>query len=142
MAYQEKSAWIMVLTAVLGYLSYLVILFASSAQAPLLEVEYVPIMVCAIGGSIIGSILLHIVVGIFSPQDRGKKGARDREIGRFGEYTGQAFLVLGGVGALILAMFEAGYFWIANSLYLAFVCSAVLSSMAKIVGYRKGFQAW
>lgn len=38
MAYQEKSAWIMVLTAVLGYVSYLVILFASSARAPLVEV--------------------------------------------------------------------------------------------------------
>jgi len=50
--------------------------------------------------------------------------------------------VIGGVGALLLAIFELGYFWIANLLYLYFALSAVLGSIAKIVGYRRGFQKW
>ena len=46
--------------------------------------------------------------------------------------------MIGGVSAMALAMFEAPHFWIANVLYLCFVLSAVLSSVTKIMGYRRG----
>ena len=39
-------------------------------------------------------------------------------------------------------MAEVGHFWIANAVYLCFVLSAVLGSVAKIVAYRRGFQPW
>ena len=41
-----------------------------------------------------------------------------------------------------MAMAEADHFWIANVIYLAFVLSAILGSIAKIVAYRRGFQPW
>ena len=68
--------------------------------------------------------------------------AVNREIYRFGEHIGQSFLVVGGVAALIMAMAEWDHFWIANVIYLAFVLSAILGSVAKIVAYRRGFQPW
>jgi hypothetical protein len=67
---------------------------------------------------------------------------RDREIGRFGEHIGQSLVVVGGVGALALALLEVDYFWIANVLYLCFTLSAVLGSVAKIFAYRHGFHPW
>jgi hypothetical protein len=39
-------------------------------------------------------------------------------------------------------MFEAGYFWIANVIYLGFVLSAILSSVTKVIVYRKGVPTW
>jgi hypothetical protein len=86
--------------------------------------------------------VLHIAVTIGTPCEAGQKDQRDREIHRFGEYVGQSFLVIGGVAALAMAMAELNHFWIANVVYLAFVLSAILSSLTKIVVYRLGFHPW
>jgi hypothetical protein len=63
-------------------------------------------------------------------RDADRTDRRDKEIHRFGEYVGQWFVVIGAVGALLLAVAEVDHFWIANELYLAFVLSALLSSVA------------
>ncbi|AJT41820.1 hypothetical protein [Psychromicrobium lacuslunae] len=142
MAYQEKSAWIMGIVAIVGYFGYLLLLLPQTAHVAFLEVEYVPAMLWSIGGAIFVSILLHVAVSIGTGKNRNQSDSRDKEIGRFGEYTGQAFVVIGAVGALVLALAKIDHFWIANLIYLAFVLSALLSSIAKIVGYRRGFQTW
>ena len=59
-----------------------------------------------------------------------------------GETVGQAFVVIGGVSAMLLALFEFEYFWIANVIYLCFVLSAILSAIAKLVAYRSGMPRW
>jgi len=46
--------------------------------------------------------------------------------------------VLGGLAALVLALVEAPHFWIANAVYLAFVLSAVLGSLARLGAYHRG----
>jgi hypothetical protein len=51
-------------------------------------------------------------------------------------------MAIGGVAAMPMAVAEVDYFWIANAVYLAFLLSAVLQSVTKIVGYRWGFQRW
>lgn len=140
MSSEEKSTWIMGAVAIGGYLSYLVIVLG--AGTPLPEVDYVPAMLWTIGGAIVVSIVLHIIVGIFTPRAEAKKDQRDREIYATSERIGQSFLVIGGVAAMLLAMFELGYFWIANVLYLCFILSAILSCTARIVAYRRGFQTW
>ena len=95
-------------------------------------------MLGTIGGSIVLSIILHI---FFAPQI-GKKDQREREIHRFGEYTGYAFITIGALAAMVFAMFEFDHFWIANVVYLCFVLSAILGSIAKIVAYRSGLPRW
>lgn len=144
MSSEEKSTWIMGVVAIGGYLVYLFVILgaANSSAAPLPEVDYVPAMLWTIGGAIVVSIVLHIIVGIFTPRAEAKKDQRDREIYATSERIGQSFLVVGGVAAMLLAMFELGYFWIANVLYLCFVLSAILSCTARIIGYRRGFQSW
>ncbi|MBO1269024.1 hypothetical protein [Arthrobacter cavernae] len=141
MSFEEKSAWIMGVLAAGTYAAYLVIVFGMAAGAPLAEVPYVAPMLWTIGASIAVSIVLHILIRIASPKDAGKD-QRDKEIYRFGEYIGQSIVVIGAVAALLMAMAEFGHFWIANAIYLAFVLSAILGSVAKIVAYRRGFQPW
>lgn len=142
MSFEEKSAWIMGVVAVGSYAVYLTIVLELAGTMPLTEVSYVAPLLWTVGASIAASIALHAVMGISSPRDAGKKDQRDKEIYRFGEYIGQSFVVIGGVAALLMAMAELDHFWIANVIYLTFVLSAILGSVAKIVAYRRGFQPW
>ncbi|MEU9012566.1 hypothetical protein AB0D12_22920 [Streptomyces sp. NPDC048479] len=142
MPFEEKSAWVMGVLAVSTYAGYLVVILGRTGDTPLVEVSYVATLLWALGISIAASIVLHMLIAMFSPKDTRKKDQRDREINRFGEHIGQSFVVIGGVAALGMSMAELDYFWIANAVYLAFVLSAILGSTAKIVAYRRGFQSW
>ena len=141
MAYEEKRAWIMLVVSAVSYAVYAALVLGRSATRPLWEVPYAATLLWVVGASIVASIVLNIAASIGSSGDR-RVDQRDREIGRFGDRIGQSFVVVGGVLAMLLAMFEIGYFWIANVIYLAFTLSAVLGSVARIVGYRKGYHAW
>jgi len=140
MSYEEKSTWVMGVLAVLTYGIYLAIILSQATTVPLVEVDYVPAILWTIGASIATSIVIHMFIGAKKNVD--KKDPRDRDIYRRGEYIGQSFLVLGALGAMLLAMFEFDTFWIANALYLAFILSAILSFIAKSVFYRRGLPTW
>ncbi|RSN10890.1 hypothetical protein DMC63_31080 [Streptomyces sp. WAC 05977] len=141
-AMEEKRAWIMVAVTVFGYAAYLIVVLRRAGSGPLVDIPYVAPLLWTIGAAIVASIVLNVAAAITSPRDAGRKDQRDREIGRFGEYIGQSFVVIGGVAALVMAMAELDHFWIANTVYLAFVLSSLLGSIAKIAAYRWGFQAW
>lgn len=143
MSFEERGVWIMLTVAVGAYAVYLSIILSGDQSVPLPERDFAIPMLWTIGGAIVVGIVLTIIVSIVSGiiTRRGevdKKDARDRQIEHFGERVGQSFLVIGGVGALLLAMVEAPYFWIANALYLGFVLSGILASIAKLVAYRRG----
>jgi hypothetical protein len=137
-AFEEKRAWVLAIVAVVGYAAYVVVVLGSAAGRPLAEVPYAGAMLWTIGLGIVAGIVAGIASGIVSREDGVQVDERDREIGRFGDHIGQSFVVIGGVSAMALAMAEAAHFWIANVLYLCFVLSAVLGSLAKIMAYRRG----
>ena len=144
MSAQEKNAWILGIIAVAGYGVYLALLSGSGSGA-VTERPYAPILLWTIGIGIVAGIVINIIVGIVSGmfrRDAGRIDQRDRQIARFGDQVGQSFVVIGGVAALLLAIVEADHFWIANVIYLGFVLSAVLGSITKIVGYRRGLPEW
>lgn len=139
MTLEERRAWVYLVVAVVGYGVYLATVLSRAASAPLVDVDYVPTMLFTIGAAIVAGIVINIVVGIFTPRLDQAKDVRDRDIARLGDRVGQALLVIGGVAALLLAITEAPYFYIANVVYLCFVLSAVLSSVTRVVVYRRGF---
>jgi len=138
--HEEKNAWILGIAAVVSYAVYLVLVLGRAAGRPLAETPYVAALLWTVGASIVATIVLSILVAVVSKD--GAKDQRDREIGRFGEYVGHSFVVIGAVAALLLALAEAPHFWIANTVYLAFTLSAILGSIARIFAYRRGFQPW
>jgi hypothetical protein len=138
MPYAEKRAWIMLVVSALSYAVYAIVIVGRADGVPLADVPYVSTLLWAVGASIVVSIVLNIAVAITS-RGGDKQDQRDREINRAGEYIGQSFVVIGGVAALLMAMAEWPYFWIANAVYSAFTLSALLGSIAKIMAYRKGF---
>ncbi|WP_434449823.1 hypothetical protein [Lentzea sp. E54] len=138
MAFEEKRAWALAIIAVVGYSAYVLVVLGQAAGRPLAEAPYIGAMLWTVGLGIVAGIVSGIWLGIAARNDGLQADERDREIGQFGEQIGQSFVVIGSVAAMALAMAEVAHFWIANVLYLCFVLSAVLGSMAKIAAYRRG----
>lgn len=142
MSFEEKQQWSYGSVSLISYLVYVVWLLNEAQGAPLAQTSYVGIMVTTIVGAIILGIVITIVISAISPKEAGKSDQRDKEIKRMGDYIGQSFVIVGAVSGLIFAWLEADYFWIANVIYLCFVLSALLSTTAKLVAYRRGFVGW
>lgn len=154
MSREERSAWVLLGTSIVGYVVYAAIVLSGVVGSPLVEAAYVIPMLAVIGGAIVAGIVVNILASIVAGiaagirhPDRAEEAAReaveprderDRAIGRYAEYGGQAFLVAGALGALVLAFLEADHFWIANALFLAFTLSSVLGSLLRIRAYRWG----
>jgi hypothetical protein len=142
MSFEEKNTWVYALVSVAAFAAYLVTILGRAQGIPVSEVPYVGAMLWSIGAAIVASIVGRVVIAVAWPRDADRTDQRDKEIYRFGEYVGQWLVVIGAAVALLLAMAEVDHFWIANELYLAFVLAALLSSAAKLVAYRRGFQLW
>ena len=144
MAYMERTIWAQLFASVIGLVVYLALIVPQLITTPVGEIAWVWPMVGTIAGGIVLSIVLSIAWGIVArmrdPELEHTADQRDREIERFGERVGQGFLAIGAIGALILAMVEAPWFWIGNALFLGFFLSAVLGGMARLGAYRRGFQ--
>ena len=143
MSYEEKGTWVYLVIAVVGYTVYLSLVLPQVAGGtPVEDVDYVPIMLWTIGGAIVAGIVLRILVEIVFPSESTRGDVRDKEIDRLGTRVGSSFVVIGALGALVLAMLEADWFWIANVIYLCFVLSALLESITRLVAYRRGVPTW
>lgn len=142
MSVSEKRAWIMVMVATVAYAIYLSIVIGQAQGHSLAGVSYQWTLVWSVGGAILASILLDILSSFFAPKSAAERDQRDREINRLGDYIGQSFLIIGAVTALIIALLEMPPFWIANAIYLGFVLSAIVGSVAKIFAYRRGLPTW
>ncbi|MFI7576617.1 hypothetical protein [Micromonospora sp. NPDC049497] len=142
MAFEEKRAWAMGLVAVAGYAAYVVLVLGRAGDGPLTGTPYAGTLLWTVGAAIVASIVAHVGIAAASGEEAGVTDQRDREIGRVGEHIGQSFVIVGAVAALLMALARWDHFWIANVLYLGFVLSAVLGSVARIVAYRRGFQSW
>jgi hypothetical protein len=137
MSKEEKRAWILLVCAIGAYGIYLALILTQARPGDLTTAAYAVPLLATVGGSIAASIVLDIFVG-GRPE---RKDQRDREISRFGDAMGQAFVVIGAVAAMLFAILNLDAFWIANVVYLCFVLSAVLGSIAKITAYRSGMPA-
>jgi hypothetical protein len=142
MSFEEKSTWIFAVIVVIVPGAYLATVFGQLQQTAVTEIAYQAPMLTAIGIAIALAIVAHIVVAIASPKDADKHDERDTNINRYGEYVGSLVLWPGALVALGLALAELEHFWIAHTIYLAFVLSGLVSSVVKILAYRRGFSSW
>jgi hypothetical protein len=139
MSSEEKRAWIYVVVAASVSAVYFGTVLAKVPGTDVATIAYVWPMITAVGVGIGLSIVAGIVVAVASPREAGRSDERDRQIHRLGEYVGFYVMSVAAVVPLGLAMAEAAHFWIANSLYLAFVLAALASAIVKVVSYRRGF---
>lgn len=138
MTYEEKNAWVYAALAVAVPVIYFWIILGQLPTTSVDEIAYQQPLLIAIGAAIACSIVLSIVLGIFSPKNT-QRDQRDTDIKRRGEYVGGIVLGVAMVVPFLLALIGAEHFWIANTIYLAFVLSAFLGTAVKLVAYRRGF---
>lgn len=139
MSSEEKRSWIYAVVTAGVSAVYFGTVLSKAPGADVTRIAYVKPMLIAIGAGIVLSIVVGIAAAIASPKDADRTDERDREINRFGEYIAFYVMSIAAIVPLVLTMAEAAHFWIANSLYLAFVLAALASAIVKIVVYRRGW---
>jgi branched-subunit amino acid ABC-type transport system permease component len=132
----------MLVVSAVVYAVYVGVILVRADGRWLADVPYAAALLTTIGSGIVASIVAETVIGAFRPRDSRATDVRDREIGRLGDHVGQSFLVIGAVSAMLMALAEWDDFWIANAIYLGFVLSAVVGSLAKVVVYRRSLPQW
>jgi len=139
MSFEEKVAWAYPIVLLLTAAVYAVHVFSQLPEVPVTEIAYVRPMITALVITIVAMILAAILAAVSAPSEADKKDERDVNINRHGDAVGGNVLGFATLLPLGLAMAEADYFWIANSIYLACVVSGVVTAVVKIVAYRRGF---
>jgi hypothetical protein len=139
MSYEEKGQWVYLVVTVVAVLAYAVLLIGRADGTPLAQVDYGPILLWTIGLGIAATIVARILLEIAKPSDGYASDVRDRDIDRFGEYVGGTILGIGMAVPFLLAIAEADYFWIANSMYFVFALAAIVGTTIKLIAYRRGF---
>ncbi len=137
MSYEEKGTWAYLVTSVAVWVGYVVLLLRR-ADGDLVSVPYVGPLLWAIGISILANVVGRVLLEIVRPSETHQADVRDREVARFGDYVGGLVLSVLVAGVLALALVEAPHFWIANAIYAAFVVQVVVSSVVRLVAYRRG----
>lgn len=100
----EKRAWIMLVVSTVACAAYVIIIVSRAAWHPPATVSYASTLLWMIGAAVVGSIVAEIVGAIANLGASRAKDVRDREIGRLREYTGQVFVIIGAVAAMLMAM--------------------------------------
>ena len=133
-SYEEKGQWVYIVAIVLTYGGYVAAVLLQGGATPPPELDYVPLILWAIGIGIGG----RIVIEILKPSESYSTDVRDRDIDRLGEYVGGTVLGVAMLAPFALTLAKLDYFWIANAIYLAFVLGALVSTTVKLVAYRRG----
>jgi hypothetical protein len=150
MTFKEKMAWINALVTVVVGAVYCGVVGARLDGGPVSSVDYKWWMIGAVGVTIVFTIIGTIVMAIgtaISAEIKGTRSVKDidredeRDVGidKRGALVGYYVSSVGVLAALVLAMLRQDQFWIANALYLGLLVGSVVSSIAKIVLYRRGF---
>ncbi|MFD6950486.1 MULTISPECIES: hypothetical protein [unclassified Nocardiopsis] len=139
MPFEERRLWVYLAVAVVVPAAYLVFILGEAQGTAVAEIAYQPPLLTAAVASVVTTIVLNAVVAALGHKDAHLRDQRDREIDQRGDRVG--FVVMSALTAvpLSLTLLEHPHFWIANTIYLAYVLSAVVSSIVKLVAYRKGF---
>lgn len=142
MAYEERNVWAGLIVSLIAVGVYVVLVLQQADGGPLTDVDWVPLMLWTIGGGIVATIAVSIVWGLLAgmrdPDSGGKSDQRDRDIAQMSTRVGQAFLVIAGLGVIVLCAFEADWFWIAHAMFFGFALSSIIGGVASVVAYRRG----
>ena len=139
MSFEEKGTWLYAVLAVILPVIYFATILGRLQTTPVADIDYQNSLLAAVAAAIALTIVGMILIGIASPDDAAKADQRDREINRHGEYVGGIVLAAAMIVPFGLALGEIHQFWIANTMYLAFIAGTLSATVVKLVAYRRGF---
>jgi hypothetical protein len=140
--HQEKRAWIMLVVSGAAYAAYAAVVLTRAGGHPLARAPYAAVLLWTVGAAIAASVVAETALGVVNRGASRLKDERDQQIGKLGDSVGSAFVVIGAVAAMLMAMAGWDRFWIANVIYLCFFLSAILGSITKVIAYKRTFPQW
>ncbi|WP_406248844.1 hypothetical protein ACI7YT_02480 [Microbacterium sp. M] len=142
MVYEERNVWTTLIVSIITMTAYVIVILQNASGGPLTDVDWFPIMLWTIGISIGATIILSILWGLFAgakdPDGVGRSDERDRDINRMGSGVEQSFIVIAGLGVIVLCAVGADVFWIANTMFAGFAVATVIGGIARVIAYRRG----
>jgi hypothetical protein len=137
-SFQEKSTALMLGLLVVVYGWYFAVVGSRALAIPVAEVEYRAMMLVTVVALVAVAIVGHVLIAVLAPREADVTDERDRLVDLRGEWIGGFVLGTGTLAGLLLAMAEADTFWIANVLLAGMVLSEIVTSVARLVFYRRG----
>lgn len=142
MAFQEKSAWVMMVVLLIAGLLYVNSMLAIETNLPdeAGTIALVPIFGVYVGIIVIASIIGQIAIAIFSPSEASSDlDERDELISaKAGNFSGMA-LGAGIVGSLISYLWFQNGNWLFHAVFLSLMASALVEYGLKAFYYRRGY---
>jgi hypothetical protein len=139
---EERNTWVQAVVTAAAYIVYAVVILNRAGSTALSEVAYAGTMIWITGATIVTMItglILSAIFGVVAKKENEQKAdERGKRTSVKGDSFGLFALATGAGGAMVLAMLEAPHFWIANAIFLGFTISSVLSSIVRIISYRRG----
>lgn len=117
--------------------SYFAIIAANIDNRAIEDFAYKPLMIVAFAFLAVVMAVSHIVLAVLAPGDANSNDERDRQIEWRSSSLGGYVLASGVFGVLVLALFEAASFYVANALLLAWVLAELTHQLAKIPLYLR-----
>ncbi len=138
MPFHQKSAITMAAILVIVYGSYFAAMGRWLTVSPPEDIPYQPFLIAATIPLAILAAFSHVVLALINPGEANVFDERDRRITLRGEQVGGYVLATGVFLGIVLAMVEAPYFFVANSLLLAWVLAQVSEYLTSTVLYQRG----
>lgn len=142
MVYEERNVWTGLVVSIIAMTAYVIVLLQRAGAGPVVDVDWFPVMLWTIGLSIGATVVISIVWGMIvharDPEGTGRSDIRDRDISRMGARVEQAFVVIAGLGVIVLCAIGAELFWIAHTMFAGFAISAIVGGVARVIAYRRG----
>src|ERR1043166_4425419 len=108
-SYEEKGIWAYLVAVAGSYTVYVVIIVGRLATTPVSQVHYAATLLWTTVASTAASVTVRTAIEMAHPSESRRRDVRDREIGRFGEYTGRWLVVFAAGAAMLMAMASWDY---------------------------------
>ncbi|MGI9615566.1 MAG: hypothetical protein ACR2QO_21820 [Acidimicrobiales bacterium] len=138
MTFQAKSNAAMMAILALVYGAYALVVANQVADTAVDDLTWQPLMLLTVVPVTVLAIVAHIVIAVMAPDEADDYDERDHANELRGESLGGLVLGAGVFGGLVLAMFEAHPFWIAQVLLAGLVLSEIVKDARTLQLYRRG----
>lgn len=138
MAFEEKMAWVTLVSITLVYGAYFWIIADLVSTEPIAEIGYQGLMIATVVGVVFLAVAGSIVVALSNPKRADEHDERDKSIARRAGSISGIVLGAGVFIPLVLAMADAESFWIAQAILAALVVSQIAEDSIRIYFYRRG----
>ena len=135
-SFEEKSAWIQLLSLVAGLGGYLVVAGLMLSNGVSALPAFVPVFAVAIALVVAINVAGHVVAAIASRSHEADE--RDQAIGSRAESRSSWILGVGVIGAIVALILSVGGVWVAHLLLISLFASEAVKEALQIVYYRRG----